>query len=461
MTARRRAALVAVPLLLVAAVVAAVLLLRGGSERAPRAATDEPLAYVPAAAQVVLDVDTGSPLVGLAVSELAPRLSGGALSAAQVRGLLGGRAVVALVGDRPQLSLVAPDADAVTVLARRLRPTGASYRGARLFSSAGAAIAVRGATVVAAPDLAAVRGALDRRAQPAARTARAAFDRRFAGLPSTSAARVAFAAGPLLARASPRVAATRWGRSLLGGAAVLTSGEDGLRIPFRVAADPAGLRPGDLPIATGPRPPRARGGAPLSVGLRTLAQAAGFGRQAGVAVLGLLDALPGFLRPDVGGLTADATVLSADLRHVTARTEPRDAGDWSSKLGRLSALSGLAGAAGLTDASIDEHGGVYDVSQGGELLARAGVFGPALVVSDDPRADLRAAAGAPAGAAVPGAAGALTARLTAPAVRQLASERFALPAFALAALGEATGWARAELNGLSGELRLRLLGPTP
>ena len=73
---------------------------------------------------------------------------------------------------------------------------------------------------------------------------------------------------------SPRVAATRWGRSLRDGAAVLVAGRNGLRLPFRLRGDPAAVTDADLPIATGGAPPRARGNAPLTIGIRTAARGA-------------------------------------------------------------------------------------------------------------------------------------------------------------------------------------------
>ena len=55
-----------------------------------------------------------------------------------------------------------------------------------------------------------------------------------------------------------------------------------MRVPFRITADPGGLTPDDLPIATGPQPPQARGSAPLVVGLRDPAHTLAFARQAGL-----------------------------------------------------------------------------------------------------------------------------------------------------------------------------------
>ena len=113
-------------------------------------------------------------------------------------------------------------------------------------------------------------------------------------------------------------------------------------MPFRVTADPGGLAPADLPIATGPQPPSARGSAPLVLGLRDPAHTLAFARSAGLlSELGLLDQLPGFLKPDLSDLGPNGTVTSPslDLTRLTARTEPPDPGDWATQARRASTRS--------------------------------------------------------------------------------------------------------------------------
>ncbi len=70
------------------------------------------------------------------------------------------------------------------------------------------------------------------------------------------------------------------------------------------------------------------------------------------------------------------------------------------------------------------------------------------MLSNDPNADLKAAAAAPAAPVPAGAAGALTARLRS---SLLATQ---VPELVRDRLGDVTGWARAELTGVTGELRL-------
>jgi hypothetical protein len=432
---RRRAPFLVAALVLVAGIVALVLLLRGGGDDKGRSvARAEPLAYVPDGGNdAVFDVDTRAPLVGLAMEQVAPRLTHGALTAAQVRPLLSGRAVVAIRGDRAWLAF-ATDAPAPR-LAR------------------GAAAARRDGVVVVAPSRAQLDASLQAAARPAASYSRATFDKRFAGLPANASARVAFDPRKLLAARAPQLASSRWATSLRDGAAVLTTKGTQLRAPFKITGDPVGLGPEDLPIATGTQPPVARGSGPLVVGLRDPARTLAFARATGVlSELDLVDQLPGFLRPNLDDLGPNGTLTTptvGDLDHLTLRAEPRDPRDWSSKLGRLDALSGIAKQAGI-DIDIDHHDGAYDISQDGKLVARAGVFGRALVLSNDPNADLRAAAAAPTAPAPSGAAGGLSLRGRATA---LIGE---LPALISARLGDITGWARAELTGVTGELDLAL-----
>ena len=133
------------------------------------------------------------------------------------------------------------------------------------------------------------------------------------------------------------------------------------------------------------------------------------------------------------------------------RTTPPDPEDWSTKLDRLDALSGLIRFAGLADVRIDrEPNGAYSIESDGALAGRVGVYGPVVVFSTDPNADLRAAARAPVAPPVPGAAGALTVRLAPSLFGAL------LPAIARGHIADVTGWARADLSSVRGELAVQV-----
>jgi hypothetical protein len=405
---RRRAPLVAAILALVAAAAMVAVLLRGGDQdrKRPQAPRADPIAFVPAErADLALDLDTRDALVVLAAQRLIPRVS--SLTPAQVTPLLGGRVAVATT---PEGSYLAFSTDAPP-------PPGGER--------------ARGRVVVVAP-------------RPAPLTpapgARRRFDDRFAGLPPDGGVRAAFRPQSLL---PPRVASTRWGRSLRDGAAVVA--ED-FRIPFLVHADPAGMLPGDLPIAPGATAPATHGQAPVVIGLRDPARSVAFARASGlVPALAIVDRLPGFLRPNLNDLGTDGTLTLPRLspERMTLRAEPRNPGDWASKLGRLDALSGIASP--VVGLDVQERDGVYTLLQDGRVIVRAAVFGRVLMLSTDPAADLGTAAVASATPPPPGAAGGLTLHATAAA---LGPE---VPA--LLRSGTVTGWARAEPSGVSGELR--------
>jgi hypothetical protein len=413
---RRRGLLIAAPALIVVAVVL-VLLLRGGSDRArPPAAKPagiEPLAFMPAGADVVFDLDTDVPSIAVAAAELVPRLSGATLTAEQLRPLVGGRMAIALDGGRMWLAAI--------TRAPAPRVPGAVKLG--------------GTVVVAPAAVQPVRGA------------RATFDRRFTGLP-VSSARVAFDARALLASQAPEAANTRWGRSLRAGAAALLVRGQRIVLPFKVAADPTGLKPSDLPVPAGAAVPRLQGGGPIVAAVRSPTQTLAFLRAAGLLpALDVLDGAPGFLRPNLSDLGPDATITTRDLRAFTVRTTPPDPGDWATKLARLNALSGLIRFTGIADVRIDkQRDGAYTIVRNGKLAGRAGVFGRTVVLSTDPAADLAAAARAPAVPAPPGAAGGLTLRLAPSLLGAL------LPALVRNHAGAVSGWARTALTGLRGEL---------
>jgi hypothetical protein len=233
---------------------------------------------------------------------------------------------------------------------------------------------------------------------------------------------------------------------------VLVVRGDRVVLPFRVKADPAALKPSDLPVTPGRGAPRTRGNGPVVAATRSPAQTLAFLRAAGLLpALDLLGRAPGFLRPDLSNLGPDATLTTADARAFTVLLTPPDPGDWSTKLARLDALSGLIRFAGLADVRIDRQpDGAYSIRQGGALAARAGVYGRAVVLSTDPRADLRAAARAPATPPPPGAAGALTLRLSPSVLAAL------LPVLVRRHVGDVTGWARTALAGVEGELGVRV-----
>jgi hypothetical protein len=458
--------------------VGAVLLLRGGGDEQkqrraappPPAGRAEALAYAPRGTPVLVGVDSSSPAAGLVFGQFVPRLTNGALRASDVAPLLGNEAVVALLDTRTgrsQLSLVARTQQDLRALVSRMDRAG-TYKGAQLYRGPrDSALATRGRELVAATDEPTVRRALDTRADPRAHFTPPEFDRRLSGLSPRAPVRSVFDPRALLRNRLPEALNTNWGRALTNGAAILTSGDVGLHVPFKLQTDPRRVTDADLPFATGPRPPQIRGSAPLLVGVRDPAPTIRFLRRADPDRFGAIDVLqrdlPGFLRIDVdgllNGLRNDATVASGDmLDHFVLRTDPRDAADWRRPLERLSGLSNVLQNLGIDSVELaEEPGDAYRLTVDGQMVFRAGVFGRTLVYSDDPRADLRGVAAARPAPTPAGAAGAVTLRLTRREARALIVDQFGLPpgaSLVLDRVGDLTGWARAERDGLTGELRL-------
>ena len=282
----RRVAVVLAAALLVVAGVAAFLLLRGDDKPAPPKApvAIEPLAFMPADADVVFDLDTAVPAIAVAAAELVPKLPGATVTAEQIRPLVGGRMAVALK-DRKLWLAAATSAPA---------PPGATKRGGTVIVAPGSVTQTLGA--------------------------RAAFDKRLAGLPRSSA-RVAFAPRVL----APQIANTTWGKALTDGAAALTIEGARIALPFRLRSAP--VKPEDLPIATGTQAPSTHGSAPVVAATRSPAQSLRFLRDAGLLpALDVLERAPGFLKPDLDNLGPDATITTADAKLFTVRLTPPDPG---------------------------------------------------------------------------------------------------------------------------------------
>ena len=476
---RRILALIAVAV--VAIVVVTVVIARSGSndEQAPTSQGDtraEALSYAPRNAPALVGVDTGSAAASLVLGALVPRVSGGALTANDVSPLLGNEAVVAVLDprtQRAQLSMVAKDPDALRALTRRLTKAG-TYHGATLYRAAqGAALAVKGDTVVAASDEPTVRRAIDTAANGANHLTPAQFDARLAGLPKTADVRAVFdPKRVVVATRLPGVLNTRWGRSLTNGAAVLQEGGPGLQLPFVLQTDASRINDADLPFGTGTTPPQMHGRAPLLIGVKDFARFIAFLRKADPQRLGGLDSLqnglPSFLRVNIdgllAGLTGDGTVSSDDgLAHFAARTDPPNPDDWRKPLQRLTTLSSVLQRLGIDNVKLTEEAGdAYRLEIDGKLTARVGIFGPTLVITDAATTDLRATANAPAVAPPPGAAGGLTLRLQASEGRRLLGSLFGIGAnddsanVILDRLGDLTGWASAATDGVRGQLQLGL-----
>ena len=446
----RRVILLAIGAVLVAAMVGC-----GGKEAKAVTIADplaEALAHAPAGAAVLAVVDTApqrGPSAALA------RLAAGALASGGAGGLDVGAGAVAgapapagpldagvvvvwspdgRTGQQFTARVVA-DGPALGKQLETRREAGAlTARGddgdyALYTERAGGALARRGPVLVSAPDLAALRAVLRRRRDGRAQWTPRLLAERTLGLPATALARVALDAQALVARRGGDARRLPWVAALRRAAVTLTPEVGALRARIRVTTAP-GLAPAELPLVTGAAPPAVHGSGPLTASVRGPRQTVEFLRR----TLDLLDpALLGGLRDAEGlldryagvslqqdltdQLTGSATVTSRDARTFTLRSDLADPERTRDALGRVGTLARfggpLAGLVGvdLNGFDVDEQDEVFTIKQNGDLLARLAVVGKVLVASTDPRADLKAAGQAPAGATPP-SAGALRATLS-------------------------------------------------
>ncbi|MBA2348464.1 MAG: hypothetical protein H0V81_09230 [Solirubrobacterales bacterium] len=337
---------------------------------------------------------------------------------------------------------------------------------------AGGAVARRGPVFVTGPGPDALRTVLERRRRRQAQWTPALLRERTLGLPLGAIARVSVDAGAELARTGAAAGRLPWVGALQRVAVTITPEVRALRVRVR-ASVAEGLPADAFPLAPGAEPPRIRGAGTAVASVREPRQTLGFLRRAidlldpeRLADLRTAEALVDrfanvSLQEDlIDRLAGSATVTSTDGRTVTLRSELDDPERTAGALGRLSTLATiggpLAGLVGIDTGGldVDEDDGVYTLTQDRELLVRLTVVDDLLVASNDPRADLKAAARAPVRSAP--ALGAFRATLD-PAFLAQGLPQLGLPRAdpgLLASFGAAVLTARAEADGLDAQLIL-------
>ncbi len=336
----------------------------------------------------------------------------------------------------------------------------------------GDALARRGPVLVTAPSADELRSVLRRRRSRQAQWTPALLRERTLGLPGGAIARVALDAQAELERTGAAARGLPWVAALRRVALTLTPEVGALRVRLR-ASLPDGVPAEALPLETGTAPPRVRGSGTAVASVRGPRQTLGFlrrsvelldpGRLAALrSAEGLVERFANVsLQEDLlDQLTGSATLTSSDGRTFTLRSELDDPGRTAGALGRLNTLATIGGPlAGLVGVDtggldVDESGDVYTLTQDRELLVRLAVVDGLLVASNDPRADLKAAARARVD--TPPALGAFRAALD-PLFLARGLPLLGLPPVApglLGAFGPAVLTARGEGDGLDAQLIL-------
>jgi hypothetical protein len=495
---RRPLILVCVTALVVTGV-AVVLLRHRGGER-PAAVADplaEALAFAPASADVVADLDVApgsrqrAALEGLARTFPAARFAAqnirGTVAAlgldpdADLPALLGGPLVLAgppaaTIALRASLQGVRLDLgpllrtgaiaaiaghDAVGVAAvfrracdsRRLRRLADAGPGVAQYALPGGTgrVGVRGVDIVLAGSEARLREAFALRDRGGGLT-RATYLRRLGPL-----------SGPALVRlvAQPRVLIGDAARgvpfvdALRGGALAVRLERPGVRVRAHLTTDPARLRPADLPLAPGPvAPDPAPGRAPMDAGVRGLDQTIRVLDAAHGALkvpflapvtsaLATLDQIRGplktFGRIDVDAALIDqltgTTTITREAHGIAIRAQLNDGGPLRTALNRIAAIPDVAiSLAHVTDLDLDRLGDeAYVVRRKGTAILHLAVLGTTLVVTTDLTAGLRAIAHR-ASRRAPGP-GALALHAEGRAVQDFIVTRLGLPDLARLVLG--------------------------
>lgn len=332
----------------------------------------------------------------------------------------------------------------------------------------------RGVEVVLGANAAAVRRAFATRDAQAGLTPRT-FDERLGPLARVPA--LVHAVGPARPLIASRAGDVPWVRALREGSLAVSLEKPGVRVRVHLATDPAKVTPAQLPLAPGAQPPRpAPGARQIDVALRDPTQAIRFFDDNKDALdvpfldpiknaLDTLDSVKGplktFGRIDVDdildGLTGTATITPESPGKLALRAEITTADQLRTALDRLAAVPDVALDLANVKLNVQRDGDAYEITQDGQQLAKLAVLGDTLVVTNDPRAGLRAIANRrPTTTAT---AGALSFHLGARAVQDELVRRFNLPDLArlvLDGFGDVDGGLRVERGGADLDATLAL-----
>jgi hypothetical protein len=308
------------------------------------------------------------------------------------------------------------------------------------------------------------------------------FDKGTEGLPQNSAFRL-FTDLQALLRADPDTADARkikWVAALRDFGLSASVAGDKIDVDFRLATDPSGLTEKDLPIAAGDASPAViKRSGQIGFGLRDPSQVFAFGENAAQAVdpakFGDYETgkktIERQLKIDVqkdllDQLNGDVAIgVPASGRNTSVKAEVKDPAAFKATLAKVTkALPAIMKNSSGQAPKVQRSGGLYTVANAKEKVAY-GLVGKSFVVSDTASA-ARAIARAPT-ASVPGAKGSVTMqadaeKLVAQGLARFGGARFGSGGLGAALgsslftgpLGDLTGSAKADTDGLTGKVSL-------
>ena len=480
-------------LILLAAILAVVLAGCGSSASKPAAdPTASALSFFPAQTPFVMTIATNPnassikqaqalegkfPIAKFAVTALMGRLDAlGIDYQNEVRPLFGNPATIGAAGSSLSSSgarseflfaWVTKSASKLSALIAKLHIRKAGTRdGAQLYQSAGAALAIDGATMVFGPSIAIVDAALDRHAHGGGVTP-AAYASDVSGLPQQASLMTAFGSltGVLSQPSDAKARRVPWVAAIRAYAASINAGSTGLTVQYHIDTSGTSISPSQLPIAAGTAAPSFVGQLPIDVGVRDPAQVISFVEAA--AQITSPASYASFaskelqLKQKAGidlnrfvALLNGNMVVASDTHTTIARIEVSDPPTAARTLAKLASAPPSTLGKGT---SIKSSGaGLYEVKQPTSTLT-IGVVGNQFVVGKATPSEVRAFAAAPTTPAT-GAAGSVAFRVSLPDLLRLTfkSQPSQEEQAILNSLGDLSGWASASPSGLTGSATLGL-----
>ena len=335
-----------------------------------------------------------------------------------------------------------------------------THDGATLYSAGQAGLATSGATVFLARSPTVLDAALDRHAHNQGFDA-AAYATATAGVPANGLVTAFGNLAPLLS--APGAANARqipWVGAISRYSASMTSSQNQVKITYHVATNGKSLSVSQLPIASGTSSPGIAGAAPIGLGIRDPEQIINFIADAiqrtdpaqwakATKQAAALQKRSGVDIASLGKLLTGQLNLASDTHTTIARAQLSDPSAMQAALAKLARAGNIKGAR-----LIPLGGGLYHVHSKSPDKADVtmGVIDGQMVLGKASPAQLRVFAAAPASTTSAGT-GAVTFRIAIAGLLQtLKHQPSPMAMRLLGMIGDITGSAQADTDGLSGTI---------